>query len=159
MCRWLPLVAVVAVAIAVNRIPTARGPEAARRAPRGAAETARWPVQAEDADPANERRLGVHRRRDHAPGRSDDTGHPVSLAGLEHPNTLVTSNSRTITNSINLWRARCGESRTPGSEGRPEKRTGRKAGTALRSDPYSDRPQPEPRELSLAIVSNISRQS
>ncbi len=38
---------------------------------------------------------------------------------------------------MNLWRARCGESRSPGSEGGPEKRTSRKADTALRSDPYS----------------------
>ena len=34
------------------------------------------------------------------------------------------------------WRARCGESRTPGSEGGPGKRASREAGTAPRSDPY-----------------------
>ena len=34
------------------------------------------------------------------------------------------------------WRAGCGESRTSGSEGGPGKRTGRKAGTAPRPDPY-----------------------
>ncbi len=35
------------------------------------------------------------------------------------------------------WRAGCGESRTSGSEGGPGKPTNRKAGRALRSDPYS----------------------
>ena len=34
------------------------------------------------------------------------------------------------------WRARCGENRTPGSEGGPEKRTEGNFGTALRPDPY-----------------------
>ncbi len=35
------------------------------------------------------------------------------------------------------WRAGCGESRTSGSEGGPRRRTGREAGTAPRSDPYT----------------------
>jgi hypothetical protein len=47
--------------------------------------------------------------------------------------------ANTIPSGMNLWRARCGESRTPGSEGGPEKRTSRKAGTAPRSDLYSGR--------------------
>ena len=38
---------------------------------------------------------------------------------------------------MNLRSARCGESRTPGAEGGPGKRTSREAGTAPRSDPYS----------------------
>jgi transposase InsO family protein len=38
---------------------------------------------------------------------------------------------------MNTWRAGCGESRTSGSEGGPEKPTRRKAGRALRSDPYT----------------------
>ena len=38
---------------------------------------------------------------------------------------------------MNPWRAGCGESRTSGSEGGPEKPTSRKAGTALRPDPYT----------------------
>jgi len=38
---------------------------------------------------------------------------------------------------MNLWRAGCGESRTSGSEGGPEKPTHRKTGRALRSDPYT----------------------
>jgi hypothetical protein len=46
---------------------------------------------------------------------------------------------------MNLWSARCAETRTPGAEGGPEKRTSRKAGTALRLDPYSRSPQRERR--------------
>ena len=38
---------------------------------------------------------------------------------------------------MNLWRAGCSEMGTSGSEGGSRKRTGRKAGTAPRSDPYS----------------------
>ena len=38
---------------------------------------------------------------------------------------------------LNTWRAGCGESRTSGSEGGPEKPTSRKADRALRSDPYT----------------------
>jgi hypothetical protein len=37
-------------------------------------------------------------------------------------------------NHAGLWSARCGESRTPGAGGDSEKRTGRKASTALRVD-------------------------
>ena len=37
---------------------------------------------------------------------------------------------------MNTWRAGCGESRTSGSEGGPEKPTSRKADRALRPDPY-----------------------
>ena len=36
---------------------------------------------------------------------------------------------------MSLWRAGCGGTRTSGSEDGPRKRTGRKAGTAPRSDP------------------------
>ena len=45
--------------------------------------------------------------------------------------------SITRTNGMNPWRAGCGESRTSGSEGGPEKRTGGNSSTALRSDPYT----------------------
>ena len=38
---------------------------------------------------------------------------------------------------MNTWRAGCGESRTSGSEGGPEKPTHRKVDRALRSDPYT----------------------
>ncbi|MFV1962869.1 MAG: hypothetical protein ACC658_13690, partial [Acidimicrobiia bacterium] len=38
---------------------------------------------------------------------------------------------------MNTWRAGCSESCTSGSEGGPEKPTSRKAGRALRSDPYT----------------------
>jgi len=38
---------------------------------------------------------------------------------------------------VNAWRAGCGESRTSGSEGGSEKPISRKAGKALRPDPYT----------------------
>ena len=41
------------------------------------------------------------------------------------------------TSDVIPGRAGCGESRTSGSEGGPRKRTGREAGTAPRSDPYT----------------------
>ena len=39
---------------------------------------------------------------------------------------------------MNTWRAGCGESRTSGSEGGPEKPTHRKVDRALRPDPYTE---------------------
>ena len=44
----------------------------------------------------------------------------------------------TRTSGMNPWRAGCGESRTSGSEGGPEKPTSRKTGRALRPDPYTN---------------------
>ena len=41
------------------------------------------------------------------------------------------------THDITPWKAGCGGSRTPGSDGAPEKPTNRKAGRALRPDPYT----------------------
>jgi len=41
------------------------------------------------------------------------------------------------TSGLTTWRAGCGESRTSGSEGGPEKPTRRKPDRALRSDPYT----------------------
>jgi transposase InsO family protein len=38
---------------------------------------------------------------------------------------------------VNTWRAGCGESRTSGSEGGPEKPTSRNTSRALRPDPYT----------------------
>jgi putative transposase len=43
----------------------------------------------------------------------------------------------TRTNGVTSWRAGCGESRTSGSEGGPERPTDRNVGRALRSDPYT----------------------
>jgi hypothetical protein len=40
------------------------------------------------------------------------------------------------TSGMTTWRAGCGESRTSGSEGGPEKPTRREPVRALRSDPY-----------------------
>lgn len=56
---------------------------------------------------------------------------------MEHPHTLVTAADSTITTGTRLWRARCAETRTPGSEGGPGRRASREADTASRSDPYS----------------------
>jgi len=39
---------------------------------------------------------------------------------------------------MNKWRAGCGESRTSGSEGGPQKPTSRNADRALRPDPYTE---------------------
>ena len=47
-------------------------------------------------------------------------------------------NRITRTSGMTTWRAGCGESRTSGSEGGPEKPTSRKADRALRSDPYTE---------------------
>src|SRR5437867_3774241 len=40
-------------------------------------------------------------------------------------------------NGMNTWRAGCGETRTSGSEGGPERPTRRELGRALRPDPYT----------------------
>jgi putative transposase len=52
---------------------------------------------------------------------------------------MVERNDNRITRAsgMNTWRAGCGESRTSGSEGGPEKPTHRKMERALRSDPYT----------------------
>ncbi len=50
---------------------------------------------------------------------------------------IQTKLHRWATSGMNTWRAGCGESRTSGSEGGPEKPTRRKTGRALRSDPYT----------------------
>ncbi len=51
---------------------------------------------------------------------------------MDEPHTRITR-----TSGMNPWRAGCGESRTSGSEGGPEKPTRRKPDRALRSDPYT----------------------
>ena len=48
------------------------------------------------------------------------------------------NNKTTRTSGINTWRAGCGESRTSGSEGGPEKPSYRKIARALRLDPYTN---------------------
>lgn len=52
---------------------------------------------------------------------------------------------------MNTWRAGCGESRTSGSEGGPEKPTRRESGRALRSDPYTEHPTGEGKLYCCAI--------
>ena len=56
---------------------------------------------------------------------------------------------------MNTWRAGCGESRTSGSEGGPQKPTRRKPGRALRSDPYTEVPTDEGK-LYLATVEDLA---
>jgi transposase InsO family protein len=51
---------------------------------------------------------------------------------VERADTRITHAS-----GMTTWRAGCGESRTSGSEGGPTEPTSRKAGRALRSDPYT----------------------
>jgi putative transposase len=58
------------------------------------------------------------------------------------------------TSGVNPRRAGCGESRTSGSEGGPEKPTGRKTDQALRSDPYTYIPTWEG-FLFLAVVLDV----
>jgi len=58
---------------------------------------------------------------------------------------------------MNTWRAGCGESRTSGSEGGPEKPTSRKAGRALRPDPYSHFSACEASPVVYGIVDVASR--
>ena len=59
------------------------------------------------------------------------------------------------TSGMTTWRAGCGESRTSGSEGGPEKPTSRKTGRALRPDPYTYLPTWEG-WLYLATVIDIA---
>jgi len=55
---------------------------------------------------------------------------------------------------MNPWSARCGESRTPGAEGGPGKRTSGNTGTAPGSDPYTEHPT---REGKLYCCGSYSR--
>ncbi len=58
---------------------------------------------------------------------------------------------------MNSWRAGCGESRTSGSEGGPRKRTGRKASTAPRSDPYTEHSTREGKLYCSVVLDVFSR--
>ncbi len=63
----------------------------------------------------------------------------------------------TRTSGMNTWRAGCGESRTSGSEGGPGKPTGRKAGRAPRSDPYTELPTDEGKVYRWVVLDTYSR--
>ena len=63
----------------------------------------------------------------------------------------------TRTSGVTMWRAGCGGSRTSGSEGGPEKPTSRKAGRALRSDPYTYVPTRSGMAYVCFIVDAFSR--
>jgi len=61
------------------------------------------------------------------------------------------------TNGITPWRAGCGESRTSGSEGGPERPTDRNVGRALRSDPYTEHPTREGKVYCCCVLDTCSR--
>jgi len=63
----------------------------------------------------------------------------------------------TRTSGINPWRAGCGESRTSGSEGGPEKPTSRKTGRALRPDPYTEHATREGKLYCAVVLDAFSR--
>jgi putative transposase len=63
----------------------------------------------------------------------------------------------TRTSGMNPWRAGCGESRTSGSEGGPEKPTSRKTGRALRPDPYTEHPTREGKVYCCVVLDVFSR--
>jgi putative transposase len=63
----------------------------------------------------------------------------------------------TRTSGMNPWRAGCGESRTSGSEGGPEKPTSRKTGRALRPDPYTEHPAREGKVYCAVVLDAYSR--
>ena len=58
---------------------------------------------------------------------------------------------------MNSWRAGCSESCTSGSEGGPGKRASRKAGTASRSDPYTEHPTREGKVYCAVVLDAWSR--
>ena len=60
-------------------------------------------------------------------------------------------------NGITPWRAGCGESRTSGWEGGPERPTDRNVGRALRSDPYTEHPTREGKVYCCCVLDTCSR--
>jgi putative transposase len=58
---------------------------------------------------------------------------------------------------MNPWRAGCVETRTSGSEGGPRKPTGREAGRAPRSDPYTEHDTAEGKVYCAAVLDVYSR--
>ena len=66
-------------------------------------------------------------------------------------------NRITRTSGMTAWRARCGESRTSGSEGGPQKPADRKDGQAPRSDPYTEHPTREGKIYCAVVLDVFSR--
>ena len=64
-------------------------------------------------------------------------GRPATATGAPSIPTPWRVPTGPRTSGMITWRAGCAETRTSGSEGGPGKRTSRKTGTALRSDPYT----------------------
>jgi putative transposase len=58
---------------------------------------------------------------------------------------------------MNTWRAGCAETCTSGSEGGPQKPTGRKTGRALRPDPYTEHPTREGKLYCAVVLDSFSR--
>jgi len=61
------------------------------------------------------------------------------------------------TDGMTTWRAGCGGTRTSGSEGGPQKSPRRKAGKALRPDPYTEHPTNEGKLSCAAVLDAYSR--
>ena len=91
-------------------------PASAATSPAGRSATAGSRCSGHERSPSSATATGAHASPHH--GRARDT-------------------RITRTSGMNTWRAGCGESRTSGSEGGPEKPTRRKPDRALRSDPYT----------------------
>ena len=66
-------------------------------------------------------------------------------------------NRITRTSGMTTRRAGCGESRTSGSEGGPQKPADRKDGQALRSDPYTKHPTREGKIYCAVVLDVFSR--
>ncbi len=81
--------------------------------------------------------LGDQQRRGGNVPATSDAGHSIPLPARQYPCTMdeCCDGRITRTSGLNLWRAGCGESRTSGSAGGPEKPTSSEAGRAARSDP------------------------
>ena len=79
------------------------------------------------------------------------SGHKRKRSAATATGATSSPHHGTETHGVISWRAGCAERCTSGSEGGPGKRTGRKAGTAPRSDPYTEHPTREGKVYCCAI--------
>lgn len=93
--------------------------------------------------------LTARPRRGQVQGRSQRPHRAVPLPRLPHPDPVDPIDRRKLTNPL-TWRARCGESRTPGSAGGLWKPTTGNRGRA---------PQPDPTGVTPATATNTSPSS
>ena len=77
--------------------------------------------------------------------------------GTRIPTPWASGDQDHRTSGMNTWRAGCVGTRTSGSEGGPEKRTSRKTGTALRSDPYTEHPTREGKVYCAVVLDACTR--